>query len=222
MQAVKYKVRNMKGKEVGELQLDGEIFDCEVNEALVHETVVWQLAKRRAGTHSTLTKGDIGEKGKPWKQKGTGRARAGSNVSPLWVGGGVAHGPKPRDYTTRLSKRTRRQALCSVLTEKVRSNLLVVVDSLEVASGKTKDMSKALVALGVEQSVRAIIMVPKEKDDKTTLSARNLAGILPIGVDGLNVYDLLKHRYLIATPDMIESLQKRIKKESSEAKAKKV
>ena len=120
MEALKYDIHNMEGKVVDSADLDVDVFGAKVNLDLVHQTIVWQLAKRRAGTHCSKSRAEVSGGGrKPWKQKGRGTARSGSNTSPVWVGGGVAHGPKPRDYETRLSKRTRRQALASVLTDKV-------------------------------------------------------------------------------------------------------
>lgn len=218
MSGVNYKVLSSDGKEIGSIDLDPKVFDAEVLEYMVHDAVVWQRNKKRAGTHSALTKAEVSGGGKkPWKQKGTGNARAGSNTSPLWVGGGVTHGPKPRDYTTRLSKRARRQALCSVLTFKARNEGLKIIDSLTVKSGKTRDMAKVFKNLGVAGESITLIQSDNENGTNIEKVSRNIVGVKPIKVSGINVYDLLKHKYLIATKDDILALQGRILKESGKA-----
>lgn len=214
MSSVSYKVLSSDGKEVGTVDLDPKVFNAEVLEYLVHDAVVWQRNKKRAGTHSALTKAEVSGGGKkPWKQKGTGNARAGSNTSPLWVGGGVTHGPKPRDYTTRLSKRARRQALCSVLTDKVRNEGLKIVDSLVVKSGKTRDMVDLLKKLGVAGESITLVQSDNENGAAVERASRNIAGIKPLKVSGVNVYDLLKNKYLVVTKEDILALQGRILKE---------
>jgi large subunit ribosomal protein L4 len=145
---------------------------------------------------------------KPWKQKGTGRARAGSSNSPLWVGGGQAQGPKPRDYSYRLPKRTRTQALMSALTAKVLDQKLVVLDDLKIASGKTKDLASVLDKIGVA-GTRAMLVL-SEKDEMIQRSSANVADLSTIMVEGVNVYDLLKSKYLVGTRKSIEAIQSRI------------
>lgn len=229
MSALKQTVIDIHGKDVGSINLDPAIFGAEIDPSLVHTTVVWQRNKKRAGTHSSLTKAEVSGGGKkPWKQKGTGQARAGSNTSPLWVGGGVSHGPKPRDYTTRVSKRTRRQALCSVLSDKVKNGNLKVLESLELGSGKTKDAVKVLKGLKVE-GVKIAILVAKASEEKASKSkkatkekvsacvsicraVRNIPGVTLLSVDAVNVYDLLAHKVLLGTKDSITELQERLKK----------
>lgn len=239
--AVGLPVINLQGKEVGSVELDASVFAVKLNEPLVHEAVVSQLAKKRAGTHSALTKAEVSGGGKkPWKQKGTGNARAGSNTSPLWVGGGVSHGPKPRDYTTRLPKRTRRQAVCTVLTDKVKQGQLKILESLELSSGKTKDLIKVLTGLKVLGQKVVILLKAseatatdskkvatkkagtktavkkgkaKQEVDSNTLvqrAAGNIPGLTILNSKSVNVYELLRHKVIIGTKDSITELQTRL------------
>lgn len=204
-----YKVVNSEGKEVGTIALDPEIFDAAPAENIVHDVVVWQLAKRRAGTHKAIRKGEMrGGGAKPWRQKGTGRARVGSANSPLWVGGASAHGPLPRDYTTRVTKRARCQALCSVLSEKARNSSLIIVDKLAVPSGKTKDFVKVLGKIGVKDAKTLVVC---KSDESIVRSSRNVPKVLPLNALGVNVYDLLRHRFLVCDRDGIKALEDRIK-----------
>jgi len=212
--AVTYRVVNAEGAEVGSMELDGEVFGAKIHTAITHDAVVWQLNKRRAGTHSTLTKGAMrGGNRKPWRQKGTGRARAGSNTSPIWVGGGIAHGPHPHSYETRLSKRARVQALCAVLSDKVKESTLVILDKLEMPTAKTKQMAKIFNAIGVKGKVN--FLFPVKGKELSTVAAfkasRNLESIFPMSLDGVNVYDLLKNKYLMSTVAGITALQEMVK-----------
>ncbi len=212
--SVAWKVMSLDGKEVGSIDLDGTVFAAKVNKSLIHDTVRWQLARRRAGTHQALTRSMMrGGAKKPWKQKGTGRARAGSGISPLWVGGASIHGPLPRCYDYRLPKRTRRQALASVLSDKVNSKQLIVVDSLAVKSGKTKDMAKALGKIGVTD--QRVTVVVTDSDLSAERSARNIPNVQLASVAGVNVYDLLRNELLVTTKAGIEALQTRIKGEAA-------
>ena len=211
MSSLSYKVINTKGKEVGKIDLDADVFGGEINATLVHTVVKWQLNKRRQGTHSTLNKTKMVVSGKkPWKQKGTGRARAGGADSPLWVGGAVAFGPQPRSYETRLNKTARRKALVSVLSEKVQGSQLVVLDSLTVESGKTKEFAGILKTIGAGASSSVVVLSAKEINVART--SRNIPKVVALPVEGVNVYDLLKHKFLICTRDGIEALQGRVKK----------
>jgi large subunit ribosomal protein L4 len=211
-------MHNMSGKEVGSVDLDPEVFAAKIHEAIVHETVRWQLARRRAGTHQALTRSMMkGGKKKPWKQKGTGRARAGSGVSPLWVGGASIHGPLPRDYDFRLSKRSRRQALASVLTSKVQEEKLVILDKLQIPSGKTKDFAAVLKKIGIAE--QDAIVVTAKSEDMVTRSSRNIQKVLALSVAGVNVYDLLRHKYIVSTKDGIEALQARVKGQGASEEA---
>ena len=213
METLKYKMHDMSGKEVGSIELDPEVFGAKVHEAIVHETVRWQLARRRAGTHRALTRSMMKGGGKkPWKQKGTGRARAGSNISPLWVGGASVHGPLPRCYDYRLSKRSRRQALVSVLTSKVQDAKLVVLDKLQVPSGKTRDMASVLAKIGISE--QDVVIVTASSEEMVSRSSRNLSKVLALSVSGVNVYDLLRHKYVVSTQDGIKALQARVKQEA--------
>ena len=215
MEALKYDIHNMEGKVVDSADLDIDVFGAKVNLDLVHQTIVWQLAKRRAGTHCVKTRAEVSGGGrKPWKQKGRGTARSGSNTSPVWVGGGVAHGPKPRDYETRLSKRTRRQALASVLTDKVNNKTLFILDSLNLDSHKTKDFTRVLNNLKIakeDQEKRGIVVVENGDNENLWKASSNLPKLITLPVEGVNVYDLVKHKVLICTKDAIKSIEERVK-----------
>ncbi len=204
MESIEYKVVDMTGRQTGTVALDPNIFQAPILEHLVHEVVVWQRAKARSGTHSTFTRSTMPGGGrKPHKQKGTGRARQGSNISPLLVGGAVTFGPHPRDYTKRVSKRTRAQALTSVLSDKVKNETLVVVDDMPVSAPKTKTIITMLQSIGAVKG-RSLILTQEEAVEK---SSRNIPGVKTLSVGGLNVYDLLNHKYLVCTKAGIESLQ---------------
>lgn len=210
MEAVKYRVLDMQGQEVGSIDLDAEVFGAEILASVVHETVRWQRAKARAGTHATLTKGMMkGGNRKPWKQKHTGRARSGSNTSPLWVGGAKAHGPQPRSYEFRLSRRARRQALVSVLSDKVKRSKLIVLDDLKIVQGKTKEMAAVLKSLGLTNKRAALVLPGKEP--AVWRSAGNLPNVFALPVSGVNVYDLLRHPYLVSTQAGVRAIEQRVK-----------
>jgi large subunit ribosomal protein L4 len=209
MEAVSHKLLNSDGKEVGSVELNPEVFNTKVLHGIVHQAVRWQLARRRSGTHSALNRANkTGGGKKPFKQKGTGRARAGSSNSPVWVGGAVAHGPQPRSYDFRFPKRARRQALTSVLTSKRNSDRLVIVDELVVQDGKTKNLLSCLNKIGV-QNVSAAIIV-HGKDQNIERSSGNLKKVKTLPVEGANVYDLLKHQYVVLTKASLEALQDRL------------
>jgi large subunit ribosomal protein L4 len=214
VEKVEYPVRNSKGSEVGKASLAGQVFAVEANNNLMHETVRWQRAKKRSGTHATLTRGEMRGGGKkPWKQKGTGRARAGSIVSSLWVGGAVVFGPQPRDYEFRLSRRSRRTALVSALSEKVRANQLIVVDGLEQSDGKTKSFVALMNSLGISGKKVLLIVASKEGKANESLlwrSARNVARVIPMAVAGVNVYDLLNSDVVVTCRAGIEALEARL------------
>ena len=211
MTEISLKVLSPEGKETGSLGLDPEVFGAKVNADQVHETVRWQRARARSGTHSTLTKGVMaGGNRKPWKQKGTGRARAGSNTSPVWVGGAVAHGPHPRDYDFRLPKKVRKNALISALSDRASAHALKVIDGFK-PSGKTQDMVKLLTKIGVGDS--KVLMITPAKDELTMRSANNLANVTILPVTGLNVYDLVDAKFLVTTIEGIEAITRRVKGE---------
>ncbi|MDX9871782.1 MAG: 50S ribosomal protein L4, partial [Clostridia bacterium] len=184
----KVTVYNMDGATVGEIELNESIFGIEPNEAVVHEAVVMQLASLRRGTHSVKTRAEVRGGGrKPWRQKGTGRARAGTIRSPLWRKGGIVFGPKPRDYSYSIPKKKRRLAIKSVLSAKVNGGDLIILDALAFDQPKTKDMVKVLENLKIETKAA---VVTAEKTDNVKESARNIPGIKPLIADGINVYDL--------------------------------
>jgi large subunit ribosomal protein L4 len=187
--------------------LKEEIFAVKTRPHLLHQTVVMQLANRRAGTAATKSKGFISGGGKkPWRQKGTGRARAGSIRSPIWVGGGTTFGPHPRDYSYRMPRRARREALLSALSLKRRDGKLIVVDKFELEEGKTKIMCQALAELKV---ISALIVI-SQADEKIERSARNLPQVKVLRVDGLNVYDLLRYEHLVLTEGALKLLEERL------------
>ena len=201
----KVDVLDMKGKKVSDIELAESVFGIEPNEAIVHSVLVNYLANQRQGTQSTKTRSEVSGGGrKPWRQKGTGRARQGSIRAPQWIKGGIALGPKPRSYKYTVNKKERQLAVKSVLSSKVLENELVVVDSLPLNDIKTKEMVKALSNLKVEG--KALIMLP-EKNEKVQKSARNIEGVKTTLVETINVYDLLKYNKLVVTEDTVKKLE---------------
>ncbi|MBI3300540.1 MAG: 50S ribosomal protein L4 [Deltaproteobacteria bacterium] len=205
---VRVPVFSQTRQSVGEIELPASIFAEPLREHLLYEVVKMQLANRRSGTAATKTKGKVRGGGrKPWRQKGTGRARAGSLRSPLWVGGGTIFGPQPRSYSYRLPRRARRTALCSALSLKRQEGHLLVIDRLELPEAKTKRVAELLRQLAVEESV--LIVIP-EKDERIERAARNLPRVKVLQAEGLNVYDLLHHRYLLLTQKAVDRLAVRL------------
>lgn len=201
----KIDVYDINGKKVKELELNEAVFGIEPNEAVVHSVLVNFLANQRQGTQSTKTRSEVSGGGrKPWRQKGTGRARQGSIRAPQWIKGGIALGPKPRSYKYTVNKKERQLAVKSVLSSKVLENELVVVDSLPLNDIKTKEMVKALSNLKVEG--KALIMLP-EKNEKVQKSARNIEGVKTTLVETINVHDLLKYNKLVVTEDTVKKLE---------------
>jgi large subunit ribosomal protein L4 len=187
--------------------LKEEIFGVRPRLSLLHQTVVMQLANRRAGTAATKSKGFVRGGGKkPWRQKGTGRARAGSSRSPIWVGGGTTFGPQPRDYSYRMPRKARREALLSALSLKNREGKIIVVDKLELEQPKTKIMAQALTDL----KVFSALIVIAQSDQKVERSARNLPRVKVLRIEGLNVYDLLRYEHLILTEGALKLLEERL------------
>jgi large subunit ribosomal protein L4 len=187
--------------------LNEEIFGARVRPHLLHQAVTMQLNRRRAGTASTKSKGFVRGGGKkPWRQKGTGRARAGSIRSPLWVGGGTIFGPQPRDYSYRLPRKARREALLSALSLKRREGKILVVDKLELAEAKTKLLRQWLESL----DIASVLIVIPEGDERLERSARNLPKVKVLRIDGLNVYDLLRFERLILTERAVKLLEERL------------
>ncbi|MEC8945761.1 MAG: 50S ribosomal protein L4 [Chloroflexota bacterium] len=199
---MKSDVKNISGEVVSQIELDSLLFDVEMNEPLVHQALVRQRANARTGTHSTKTRAEVRGGGrKPWRQKGTGRARAGSIRSPIWRAGGVAFGPKPRSYRQDLPVRMRRQALRCVLSEKLRDGSVLVIDQLEIDSPKSKDLRQIIDALGVTGST---LLVGNPFSEGVILSARNLEGVETLSASYLNVGDLLRHNNIVMTVDAVK------------------
>jgi large subunit ribosomal protein L4 len=190
---MKFPVLNTSGSEVSQVDLPPEIFEAEVNVGLMHQAYVRQMANRRQGTHSTKTRYEIrASKSKIYRQKGTGRARHGSRNAPIFVGGGIAHGPRPRKYTKGMPKKMRRQAIRSALSALVRDDQLVLVDDLTLDAPKTKAVAQMLDAVAGTQD--ALIVLPREERDGVVYrSARNLPNVTVLDAQYLNIRDLLKH-----------------------------
>ncbi|MCW6701846.1 50S ribosomal protein L4 [Anaerococcus sp. NML200537] len=201
----KVDILNIKGENVGSLELNETLFATEISEHAVYEVVKNQLANKRQGTQSAKTRAEVRGGGrKPFRQKGTGRARQGSIRAPHFTGGGVVFAPKPRDYSYKLAKKLRRKALYSVLTSKLENNELVVVDSLALENSKTKEAKAALSALNAEKKA---YVVTAERDDLVYRSFRNLAGVDVAEARLVNVYDLVRHDKLVITKDAIAKLE---------------
>lgn len=197
---------NVAGQAAGEIKLNDSVFGVEYNEAVIHQAVVRQMANERLGTHATLTRGLVRGGGKkPWRQKGTGRARVGSIRSPLWVGGGTVFGPTPRSYAKSMNRKARQLAVKSALSEKLRSNEIVVLDKIGFAAPKTKDAIKMLAAFHVEG--KALIIDGDESVMNTVLSARNIPGVKAIAPSGINIYDLVHYTKLFITKSAVEKIE---------------
>lgn len=200
----KINVLNVEGKQVGEMELNDAVFGVDVNEHVLHRAVVTQLANKRQGTQSAKTRGEVrGGGAKPWRQKGTGRARQGSIRSPQWKGGGVVFAPKPRDYSKKLNKKERRVALRSALTLKVIEQNFIVLDQLVLDEIKTKQMVNVFGNLSAD---KPLVILP-EVDNKVILSTRNIEGARAIPLNTINVYELLKHKTCIVTKEVVQALE---------------
>ena len=197
-------VLNMEGKEVGSMELNDAVFGVEINEHLVHQAVVLQLANNRQGTQKAKTRSEVSGGGrKPWRQKGTGHARQGSTRAPQWTGGGVVFAPVPRDYSFKMNKKEKRAALKSVLTSKVQENKFIVLDELKLAEVKTKEMKKELDNLKVNNA----LVIIGDDSENVALSARNIAGVQTASVNTINVFDMLKYNTIIATKTSVASIE---------------
>ena len=198
-------VLNMEGKEVGSMELNDAVFGVEINEHLVHQAVVLQLANNRQGTQKAKTRSEVSGGGrKPWRQKGTGHARQGSTRAPQWTGGGVVFAPVPRDYSFKMNKKEKRAALKSVLTSKVQENKFIVLDELKLAEVKTKEMKKVLDNLKVNNA----LVIIGDDSENVALSARNIAGVQTASVNTINVFDMLKYNTIIATKSSVAYIEK--------------
>ncbi len=202
-------VINQNGEKIDSLELEDTIFDTEVKEDLIQRVVVWQMAKRRGGNACTKTRSDVSGGGKkPWRQKGTGRAHAGTSRSPIWTGGGTTFGPLPRSYAFSLPKKVRRAALRSVLTAKLRDNQLTVLENIQLDAPKTKLFAEALKTLGWD-TTKTLFIIP-EKDETLLRSSRNLFKVLVLPPEGMNVYDLLRFERLVLFREAIPKIQERL------------
>ena len=201
----KVDVYNMQGKKVSDVELSEAVFGIKPNETVVHSVLVNYLANQRQGTQSTKTRAEVRGGGKkPWRQKGTGRARQGSIRAPQWIKGGIALGPKPRSYTYRVNKKEKQLAIKSLLSAKVLDNELTVVDKLQVKEPKTKVMAKALTDLKVEG--KALIILA-DKNENVLLSSRNIEGVKTIALNTINVFDLLNCNKLVLPLDTVKKLE---------------
>ena len=201
----KVDVYDINGKKVSDVELNEKVFGIEPNEAIVHEVLVNYLANQRQGTQSTKTRSEVRGGGrKPWRQKGTGRARQGSIRAPQWIKGGIALGPKPRSYRYTVNKKEKRLAIRSVLSSKVLEKQLTVVDKLELKEIKTKSMVKAFDSLKLEG--KTLVILP-EKNLNVQASTRNIEGAKAILVNTINIYDLLKYNNLVLTLDTVKKLE---------------
>ncbi|WP_342526902.1 50S ribosomal protein L4 [Chryseomicrobium sp. FSL W7-1435] len=201
----KVKVLNLTGSEVGEIELNDSVFGIEPNEAVLFEAIIAQRASLRQGNHKVKGRSEVAGGGrKPWRQKGTGRARQGSIRSPQWRGGGIVFGPVPRSYSYKLPKKVRRLALLSALSSKVREESLVVVDALTFDAPKTKDFIQVLKDLSIAKKA---LVVTADLDENVALSARNIAGITVVSASGINVLDLVGHDQLIMTKAAVEKVE---------------
>ena len=201
----KVDVYDMQGKKVSNVELNENVFGIKPNEAVVHSVLVNYLANQRQGTQSTKTRAEVSGGGrKPWRQKGTGRARQGSIRAPQWIKGGIALGPKPRSYSYKVNKKEKQLAIKSLLSSKVLENELTVVDKLEMKETKTKEMVKTLSNLKIEGKTLIIVA---DKNENVYLSSRNIEGVKAITLNMINVYDLLNYNKLVLPLDTVKKLE---------------
>lgn len=199
----KVKLYNIAGQETGEIELNDSVFGVDYNEAVIHQAVVRQMANERLGTHATKTRGLVRGGGKkPWKQKGTGRARVGSIRSPLWIGGGTVFGPTPRSHAKDMPRKARQLAVKSALSEKLRANELIVIDAIDFEAPKTKNVVKMLADLHSEG--KALIV---DGARNTVLSARNIPGVKAYAPSGLNIYDIVNTDKLFLTQEAVKKIE---------------
>ncbi|MDD4692719.1 MAG: 50S ribosomal protein L4 [Eubacterium aggregans] len=200
----KMDIIDIKGNVVGDVELSERVFGIEPNEPVVHQVVVAQLANKRQGTKSAKTRAEVRGGGrKPWRQKGTGRARAGTSRSPLWSGGGVIFAPKSRDYSQKVNKKVRNLAMRSVFSAKVQENELRIVDAFALEAPKTKEMAAVLEAINAPKA----LVVTAEMDEAVIRSANNIPKVATATVAELNVYDMLKYDILVLTKDALDKIE---------------
>ena len=192
---------------VDQVDLPDEVFNVEVRSDVLHQVVLWQLAKKRSGNASTKTRSEVSGGGrKPWRQKGTGRARAGTTRSPIWRGGGTVHGPKPRDYSFKLNKKLRSLGLKMAISAKLRDDQLMVLNDLDLPETKTKHFAGIMNGLDVSRA----LFVTTDDDHTAILSSRNIPGVKVIRTDGLNVFDVLKYDHLVLIRPSVEKIVERL------------
>ena len=205
---VKVKVKDIENTDVSEIDLPEEIFNYPLKEHLIYEAVKHFRANQRQGTASTKTRAKVSGGGKkPWRQKGTGRARAGSTRSPLWRSGGITFGPHPRDYSTHMPKKAKRNALKSILSDKMRNQRILVIDKISVNSNKTKETLSKLKNFDFDK----LLIVDKRENSKLILSTRNVPNIKAIDFKEINVYDSLKYNYIMFSVDAVKQLAEVLK-----------
>ena len=223
----KTNIYNQKGEAVGEIDLSDKVFGVKANEALVHQAMVAQMANERQVLAHTKDRSEVRGGGKkPWRQKGTGRARAGSSRSPIWIGGGVTFGPtKDRNFSLKINKKMKVKAILMALSDKVLNNKLVVLERLEIPEFKTKIFNEIILKLEknlndkesktkenkIKKQKKSILVINGKKDDKIKFSARNLMGVKLINLDNINIIDLLKYKDLILTADTVKKLEEKYK-----------
>ena len=209
MESIELKVINSSGKKAGKKEVASFVFNESVPASLLHQVVRWQRACWRAGTHAVKTRAQMSGGGaKPWKQKGTGRARAGSNTSPLWVGGGVAHGPKPRKYDFKINKKDRKKALAGAIASRKNEERLIVLDSFGLSEVKTKKALEVLKSIGLANA-KVLVVLP-EYDEAVFKSLRNVPGVKVIDAKAINVYDILSHEYLLVVAEAFAGIEVKI------------
>ena len=203
---VEMNIHTIDGKKIGEIELDNNLFDAKINKHVVHQIVKRYLAGKRRGTASTKNRSEVSGGGKkPWKQKGTGRARAGSIRSPLWVGGGVIFGPENRDYSYPIPKKMRLVALKSILSDKAKNNNIIILDDLELKEGKTKEIISIFNNLNLEGN-KVLIVIDKE-DELIKRAVSNLEGIMVITANKINTYELINYKKIIITKDALKVIE---------------
>lgn len=199
-------VKNIKNEKVGEIELNDQVFNLEVKEYLLHDVVRMQRAAQRSGNASTKTRSEVrGSSAKPWRQKGTGRARAGTRRSPLWRGGGVVFGPKPRDYSFKLNRKVKQQAVAMAMSARLQEGNLVVLDDFTMDQIKTRDFVNVMNTLELDTA----LIIVNEANENLSKSSRNVNGFKVMNTEGLNVYDILLHKKLVLLQPAISSLEER-------------
>ena len=199
------KLYNMKASEVGNLELSDALFNAEYNESVIHQAVVTRLANERQGTKSTLTRSEVrGGGAKPWRQKGTGRARQGSIRSPQWIKGGVVFAPKSRDFSKKMNSKAKAVALLSALSQKIRDDEVIFVDQIQVAQPKTKEMAAFLKAFNLEKTV---LLVMDNNDESVLRASANIAKISTLPVDQINTYDVVKNAKIVISKQAVQQIE---------------